>query len=438
MLYETKNTFCFTVTDEAEKPLCGVTFTIECRPNPRCQELQECQEEQLCLNEPSCPYNEMCNECEECYTVTSNEYGEVIFCDLPVGDYVLTEVSVPDWIEAKDESFAVIVRECEVIVEGSIEPFSLTYQSKFISDFGNHPEHAIGIYNGFDWLELIRITTGSLLAKIPYAGGTASALFNYLTTMDRTDPTKELILEEITKIVKENLDAQDVRQIKGVLNGIKEYMTVDFIPSKASGLRPKEELYRDLKVRYDQMYSFIGWLKEINNSTHGAYLNVFQLAAIQFISITQELALIDPSVSNPLNSDFCNVIRKEAATFKKHGEESIVLINKKRNTDFKFKTCSWIWTMCYKYWIDSYTNFESYTFVRDDSKAAWAACPSNCIREGHHSLYFKSLKETNAAAQADMEKWQVIRHQEIYNELGMEAFYSAMDKLIITPLDYQP
>ncbi len=441
MIHQESNTFCFIVRGESGEPICGAKFAMDRLACHRCRDNQGCQDEQLYPNDQGC------QDSEARYVTTSDECGEVVFGDLPVGDYVLTEVSVPRWVEPNDEkSFSVRINECNVIVDGSCEPFALFYETKFISDFGEAPELAIGVYNGFNWLEFIRATVGALLIMIPYAGGTASALFNYLTTMGRTDPTKELILQEISKIVKKNLDDQDVRQIRGVLSGINEYMMADFIPSKASGLRPKAELYRDLKVRYDQMYQFIGWLKEINNDTFGAYFNVFQLAAIQFISIAQELALLDPNVSSPLSSDFCNVIKKEAAVFKKHGEESIVKINNKRDTYFQFKTHQQTKTMCYKYWIDDYAKFESHTFQRDNWASFWALCPITCVRTSYYPpsrpIYschsFDTLAKTNAAAEADMYKWQGIRHQEIYNELGMEPFYSALDRLVITPLDYRP
>lgn len=429
MTFEDRNSFCFTVIDETDAPFCGAVFAMERRTRRG-----GCEDE-------GCP------ECDERYIATSNQCGKVIFCDLPVGEYSLTEISVPEWAERNDEKpFHVRVGRCEVIVDESSEPFVLAYKTKFISALGEDPEHAIGVYNGFEWLEFIRVTAGALLIMIPFAGGTASALFNYLTTTGRTDPTRELILQEISKIVKRNLDDQDIREIRGKLNGINEYMMADFIPSKASGQRPRAELYRDLKVRYDQMYPFIGWLKEINNETDGAYFNVFQLAAIQFISIAQELALLDPSVSNPLNSDYCTVIRREATAFRRHGEESTYRINSKRDSYFKFKTYETFWTMCYKYWIDDYIKDESITYVRWNTTSRAAGCTKVCARRSYYDVaqwvrgceVYDTLAKTDSAAQTGMGERQMLRHQEIAYELGMEPFYSAMDRLVVTPLDYRP
>lgn len=140
MLQPIRNTFCFTVKDESDAPFRGAAFAMERWKCLRCPNNQGCQEEQRR------------QECEACYAATSNECGQVVFCDLPTGDYVLKEVSVPDWAESNDKTFfSVLIRECGVVVDGSCEPFMLTYKAKFISDFGEDPKMARLVITPLDY-----------------------------------------------------------------------------------------------------------------------------------------------------------------------------------------------------------------------------------------------------------------------------------------------
>ncbi|WP_299440972.1 hypothetical protein [uncultured Aquimarina sp.] len=134
---------------------------------------------------------------------------------------------------------------------------------------------------------------------------------------------KEKMLAEIRKIVRDEIESNEITKIEGTIEGTVQFLAVEYKNMKAkanlSDTAKRAELLANLKTYSHKFYTdVIGTLKQEKYAIRG--LKTFAVGSAIHLLITQEMAMIDPDEMNPNDSGYLLTLRANAKTYRLHLE----------------------------------------------------------------------------------------------------------------------
>ncbi len=139
----------------------------------------------------------------------------------------------------------------------------------------------------------------------------------------RKPDDKEKMLAEIRKIVRDEIESNEITKIEGTIEGTVQFLAVEYKNMKAkanlSDTAKRAELLANLKTYSHKFYTdVIGTLKQEKYAIRG--LKTFAIGSAIHLLITQEMAMIDPDEMNPNDSGYLLTLRANAKTYRSHLE----------------------------------------------------------------------------------------------------------------------
>lgn len=131
----------------------------------------------------------------------------------------------------------------------------------------------------------------------------------------------EQMLTEIRKVIKEEIETNEITKIEGTINGTLQFLTVEYKNQKAradlSKTDSRKALLADLKSYSNKFYTeVLGTLKQDKYTLRG--MKTFLTAAPIHLLITQEMALVDPDYMDPNQSGYLQTLRDNASIYRSH------------------------------------------------------------------------------------------------------------------------
>lgn len=173
----------------------------------------------------------------------------------------------------------------------------------------------------------------------------ASAILSKLGTVVINMVLKELfgddeqkMLDEIKKVIKQEIEGNEVSKIEGKIDGTIQFLTVEYkhMKEKAdlNNIEKRKELLENLKQYSHAFYQdVIGVLKQPKYASRG--IKTFAIGSAIHLLITQEMAMIDPDEMNPNNSGYLLTLRDNAEIYRSHMQTSFDKIIRDRNAKMK-------------------------------------------------------------------------------------------------------
>ena len=176
------------------------------------------------------------------------------------------------------------------------------------------------------------------------------------------DPTR--IINEIEKIVKREIVANEVSRVMGTIDGTMQYMSVEYFNRRKradlSNLDTRKDLEQSVTRFSNKFYTdVIGLLRQEKYAEKG--LKTFAIGATIHLLLTQELAIIDPNDTNPNESSYLDTLRSNARTYKAHVQSTYNRVMTARDNMEVFSERSRVSngtryiTSTQWYWKDHYT-----------------------------------------------------------------------------------
>jgi delta endotoxin-like protein len=133
------------------------------------------------------------------------------------------------------------------------------------------------------------------------------------------DPQK--IINEVKKIVTEEVESNEVSRVEGTIDGTIQYITVEYYNRKRQlNLKNpdhRKELSQGIMGFSNKFYTdVIGFLRQEKYAERG--LKTFAFGSSVHLLLTQELALVDPDEMDPNQSSYLATLRNNAANYKTH------------------------------------------------------------------------------------------------------------------------
>ena len=154
-----------------------------------------------------------------------------------------------------------------------------------------------------------------------------AAAFRLLTGKKEPVPNYfDEVYKTISKIVGRTIDQKEIDEINGRINGLRNWVNNVYLP-RLEASRPnvdKRELFDLIKEKEYRCAELISIL--CTETYAKPAFKVFQIAAGMHFALLQELATVDPSVSNPAHSSYTESIKRYADEYERfliHTYESI-------------------------------------------------------------------------------------------------------------------
>lgn len=172
--------------------------------------------------------------------------------------------------------------------------------------------------------ELVKKLLGKAAQKVGGAiAGKLGAIIINLVMKELFGDDKQKMLDDIRRIVKAEIEENEIAKIEGAIEGTIQFLTVEYKNMKAkanlSDVNKRRELLENLKPYSHKFYTdVIGVLKQSKYAVRG--LKTFAIGSAVHLIITQEMAMIDPDEMNPNNSGYLLTLRSNATTYREHLE----------------------------------------------------------------------------------------------------------------------
>lgn len=215
------------------------------------------------------------------------------------------------------------------------------------------------------------------------------------------DDTQRMI-DEMRRVVKEEIEANELSKIDGTIDGTLQYLTIEYKNEKASldlsVVRNRERLLASLKTYSARFYTdVIGTLRQEKYARRG--LRTFMMAAPVHLLITQEMALVDPEFMNPNQSSFLLTLRQNATLYKNHvanvyanamSDRNRMEVYSKDFTDCMGSSCVHKTTW---WWRDNYSGQTAGEFMGTKEPPKSARDVASESLERHRSEVLSKLRE---------------------------------------------
>ena len=152
------------------------------------------------------------------------------------------------------------------------------------------------------------------------------------------------VYKEIEKILEQKLEEKTIREINKKIKGLITWVICVYRPKKENGLS-KAKLHRLLEPKVSKLaIEHIPLLQGKDNA--GTALGAFISAASLHLSLLQELALVDPDVTDPLDSAYLKSVKAYAFIYIRHAKEEFHVLTSARK---KYITKILATTLCWKF-----------------------------------------------------------------------------------------
>lgn len=179
------------------------------------------------------------------------------------------------------------------------------------------------------------------------------------------DDDPERIINEVKKIVNEEIESNEISRVEGTIDGTIQYMTVEYhnkkLKADLKSRQARESLSNGLIAFSNKFYTdVIGLLRQDKYAERG--LKTFAFGATVHLLLTQELAMVDPDEMDPNKSSYLQTLRNNAANYKTHVQSVYQRVMAARNNFSVFSerttvdTGSRYVTSIQWYWKDHYAN----------------------------------------------------------------------------------
>lgn len=136
------------------------------------------------------------------------------------------------------------------------------------------------------------------------------------------------VYAEITRIVNQALTQNDIDEIDGQLNGVIAYVQNTYSVFKGDPKTPRPTLLADITIQADAMLPIMGMLMQERLAQPG--FPVFLLAASVHLSLIQEQALNDTTVTKPIDSDYVKNLEKTLESYRDFAFNTWVAVHNAR------------------------------------------------------------------------------------------------------------
>ncbi|XP_033095692.1 uncharacterized protein LOC117100209 [Anneissia japonica] len=178
--------------------------------------------------------------------------------------------------------------------------------------------------------ELIALDIGMALLK-GITGKIGTKMFDSVFPDSKVPSYFDKVYKQIAEIVKKEIKPDTINEINGQIKGIRSYVCNVYAPRKESGAS-KQELFDMIKDNaYDIAVHMVAVLQEDAYAEPG--LGVFVIGAGMHLTLLQELALVDPNVSDPTESSYAVSVQKYAKEYVAFVDRTYDSIVKKRTND---------------------------------------------------------------------------------------------------------
>ena len=181
----------------------------------------------------------------------------------------------------------------------------------------------------------------------PLVGAAGSAIGSKAIAMAFKDKVPDFfpkVYKEIEKILEQKLEEKTIREINKKIKGLITWVICVYRPQKENGLS-KAKLHRLLEPKVSKLaIEHIPLLQEKDNA--GTALGAFISAASIHLSLLQELALVDPDVTDPLDSAYLKSVKEYAFLYIRHAKEEFHVLTSARE---KYITEIQATTICWKF-----------------------------------------------------------------------------------------
>lgn len=135
------------------------------------------------------------------------------------------------------------------------------------------------------------------------------------------DGDADRIIKEVRKIIKEEIEENEISRVTGTIDGTIQYILVEYYNKRRKlDLKNRDrraELETKLLSFSNKFYTdVIGFLRQDKYAERG--LKTFAFGATIHLLLTQELALIDPDEMDPNESSYLETLRNNARNYKAH------------------------------------------------------------------------------------------------------------------------
>jgi hypothetical protein len=133
------------------------------------------------------------------------------------------------------------------------------------------------------------------------------------------DTTK--IIKEVERIVKEEIETNEITRVQGTINGTLSYLSGEYFNLKRSkkviDREARKELTQGITPYSNKFYTDVVGLLETDKYEERG-LKVYLFGATVHLMLTQELALVDPDEIDPNQSSYLITLRDNAKKYKAH------------------------------------------------------------------------------------------------------------------------
>ena len=137
------------------------------------------------------------------------------------------------------------------------------------------------------------------------------------------------VYAEIINIIHQEVTQTVINEVDGEINGLKNWVINTYTPRKEQKSVPKQDLFDMLSPKESNLtIHAIGVLQQNQFAQPG--LCVFMIAAGMHLTLLQELAYVDPTVSDPHQSSYVQSIKQYAKEYTTYGATNYNPIEKKR------------------------------------------------------------------------------------------------------------
>lgn len=119
--------------------------------------------------------------------------------------------------------------------------------------------------------------------------------------------------KEIENIVEEALTEETIAELNGVILGTEQWVSNTYTALKQGNYKPEILTEKLEPVEEDFSRNVMGVLQEDRFAKPG--ICAFLIGGGMHLSILQELALVDPNVTDPEKSSYCQAVKNWAKTY---------------------------------------------------------------------------------------------------------------------------
>jgi hypothetical protein len=185
---------------------------------------------------------------------------------------------------------------------------------------------------------MVPALAGALLNKVGLPAPVGAMILSFLFPKEEEVPGYfQLVLEQIKDIVHSEFVANDLHEVSAQVQNIIGYISGDYANCKKNPQSyTKVDYYNDIKSRSDVISEAVHRLMQSDLAQPG--LSLFLTAASVEMAVWQEMALVDPKVSDPIDSAHLLTVTEKANSAVRFLSEQWAILQQSRLNSIKLKS----------------------------------------------------------------------------------------------------